>query len=161
MEFAMSLFAPSGQLPDIVVPRDDFETLMKLAASGAASDGPADDLLNELERATIADDQNLPANIVRMGSTVSYVIDRGQTRTVRLVYPVDADISNGSISVLTPVGAALIGLRPGQTIGFETHDGSKREIRVIAVFIGASGSGPATPNAHAPSSTDDPGPSAA
>lgn len=161
----MSLFASTGQLPEILIPQDDFETLMKLASAGAGDDGPADDLLNELERATVAEDGVLPASIVRMGSTVSYSLDGGQPKTVRLVYPAEADIASGAISVLTPIGAALLGLRPGQTIGFEARDGTEREIKVIAVFAG--GNGDAAPKAAAaapapaPSFDDDPGPSAA
>lgn len=157
----MSLFALSGQMPEIFVPYDDFDILMKLASAGAGDDGPADDLLSELERATVAEDGSIPANIVRMRSTVSYSLDGAQPRTVRLVYPADADISSGAISVLTPIGAALLGLKPGQTIGFEARDGTEREIRVIAVF-----SGNGLPKAPAPQPGgsmpfDDPGPSAA
>lgn len=158
----MSLFALSGQMPKIFVPNDDFDILMKLASAGAGDDGPADDLLSELERATVAGDDGIPANVVRMGSTVSYSLDGAQPKTVRLVYPADADISSGAVSVLTPIGAALLGLKPGQTIGFEARDGTEREIRIIAVF---SGNGtvvkaPAPKPAPVPP-FDDPGPSAA
>lgn len=161
----MSLFVNSGQMPEIMIPHDDFETLMKLAAAGAGDDGPADDLLSELERATVADGPALPANVVRMGSTVSYNLDGGAPKTVRLVYPADADISTGAISVLTPIGAALVGLRPGQTIGFEARDGSEREIKVIAVFAGgndeAASKDTSKVSTAASSFDDDPGPSAA
>lgn len=157
----MSLFASTGQLPEILIPQDDFETLMKLASAGAGDDGPADDLLNELERATVADGGALPANIVRMGSTVSYSLDEGQPKTVRLVYPADADIASGAVSVLTPIGAALLGLRPGQKIGFEARDGSEREIKVIAVFAAQGTPKAPEPKTHFTPISDDPGPSAA
>ncbi|WP_116654262.1 nucleoside diphosphate kinase regulator [Pelagibacterium sediminicola] len=158
----MSLFVLSGKMPEIFVPHDDFDVLMKLASAGAGDDGPADDLLSELERATVTEDTSIPANVVRMGSTVSYSLDGAQPKTVKLVYPADADISSGAISVLTPIGAALLGLKPGQTIGFEARDGSEREIRVIAVFAGNGSAKPeATAHAAVVEPFDDPGPSAA
>ncbi len=157
----MSLFASTGQLPAILVPQDDFEMLMKLASAGAGDDGPADDLLSELERATIASSSDIPADVIRMGSIVSYSLDGGQPKTVRLVYPADADISSGAISVLTPIGSALVGLRPGQTIGFEARDGTAREIRVIAVFNAQAHAKIMESSNFIASPSDDPGPSAA
>ncbi|WP_325053327.1 GreA/GreB family elongation factor [Sinorhizobium meliloti] len=55
-------------------------------------------------------------NVVRMGSTVEYETDTGGRRTVALVFPINADISEGKISILTPIGTALIGLSVGQSI---------------------------------------------
>lgn len=153
----MSLFAPHGQLPAILVSQDDFELLNRLASAGHGE--TAEDLLSELERATITDP--IPANIVRMGSTVSYVAHDEGTRTVRLVYPAEADISSGAISVLTPIGTALLGLHPGQTIGWTARDGHERQLKVIAVFNGASAAeGNAASSIPQPPS-DDPGPFAA
>ncbi|WP_332715493.1 nucleoside diphosphate kinase regulator [Pelagibacterium mangrovi] len=125
----MSLFAPHGQLPAILVSQDDFELLSRLASAGRGE--TAEDLMSELERATLADP--IPADIVRMGSTVSYAINDEGPRTVRLVYPADADISSGAISVLTPIGTALLGLSPGQSIGWTARDGHERQLEVIAV----------------------------
>jgi len=76
-------------------------------------------LAHEIERATVvADNCDLPG-VVRMGSQVRYCDDKtGETRDVVLVYPHEADITLKRVSVLTPVGAALIGLSVGQAIEF-------------------------------------------
>lgn len=74
-------------------------------------------LLRETERARLHSAAAISPDTVTMGSTVEFVDDgNGTRRTVTLVYPPDADISRGRISILTPVGAALIGLRTGQSI---------------------------------------------
>jgi regulator of nucleoside diphosphate kinase len=68
-----------------------------------------------------------------MGSTVQFKSDDGQQRRVILVFPGEADISQGKISVLTPVGAALIGLSEGQSIMWTTRDGRDQQLTVLAV----------------------------
>ena len=74
-------------------------------------------LLREAGRARLHKPANIPADVVTMGSVVTFVdAASGAPRTVTLVYPSDADIAEGRISILTPVGAALIGLRAGQSI---------------------------------------------
>lgn len=74
-------------------------------------------LLREAERARLHRAADIPADVVTMGSVVEFVDEtHGVPRTVTLVYPSDADIAQGRISILTPVGAALIGLRAGQSI---------------------------------------------
>jgi regulator of nucleoside diphosphate kinase len=55
-------------------------------------------------------------------------------RTVLLVYPADADIATARVSVLTPIGAALIGLRVGQSISFRTRDGRPQMLTVLRVL---------------------------
>jgi regulator of nucleoside diphosphate kinase len=57
----------------------------------------------------------------------------GQVRTITLVYPKDADMNAGRISVLTPVGAALIGLSAGQSIEWQTPTGGRRSLTVLSV----------------------------
>ncbi|MCC8942239.1 Regulator of nucleoside diphosphate kinase [Bradyrhizobium ivorense] len=91
-------------------------------------------LARETERAQIvADDADLH-DLVRMGSRVRYCDDEtGDIREVVLVYPHEADIALKRISVLTPVGAALIGLSVGQTIEFQTPSHQTRAIKVLAV----------------------------
>ena len=68
-------------------------------------------------------DQQMPVDVVRMGSTVTYRPDNGDDREVTLVLPAEADISEGRISVLTPVGTALIGLRTGQSTTWTARNG--------------------------------------
>ena len=68
-----------------------------------------------------------------MGAAVRFSLDGAEPRTVRLVYPGEADIEQGRISVLTPVGAALIGLTAGQSIEWTDRDGKSRSLSVLEV----------------------------
>ncbi|SNS09868.1 GreA/GreB family elongation factor [Sphingomonas laterariae] len=91
-------------------------------------------LLNEIDRAEIHPAGDLPAGVVTMGSTVEF-IDEGSevTRTVELVWPPEADINSGRISILTPIGAGLIGLSEGQSILWPDREGNERQIRIVKV----------------------------
>lgn len=120
--------------PEIIVGEADHKQLNILAMAGLThTPDQSDDLLYELERARILGDAEVPSDIVRMGSTVRYRTDNGQEHTVTLVYPVDADIAAGRISIMTPVGTALIGLNVGQSITWEARDGNKHVLTVLAV----------------------------
>ena len=132
--------------PNIILERSEHSqlSLLALAGTGHTAD-TADALLHELDRAQIVTEPEVPADVVRMGSTVRFRTGR-DTRQVQLVYPADADISLGRISVLTPVGTALIGLRTGQSITFTARDHRPQMLTVLAVL---------------PPADDDPGPAAA
>lgn len=118
-------------LPQIVIRARDGEKLASLANSLVDSKPDlAEDLLGELARARLEDDT--PADTVQMGRTLTYEAD-GRRRRVTLVYPADADIDAGRISVLTPIGAALIGLAEGQSIDWTARDGRVHRLTVIEV----------------------------
>lgn len=117
--------------PRITVARSEHQQLLALAVSGNGS--AADSLWGEMERASVVADPKLPTDVVRMGSRVQYRTDKGEELEVVLVFPAAADISEGKISVLTPVGAALIGLRTGQSITWQARDGRKHALTVLAV----------------------------
>lgn len=120
--------------PEIVLGAADHRQLNVLAMAGLTRTPElSDELLHELERASVLDDSSVPADVVRMGSTVHYRTDAGQEPTVTLVYPVDADISEGRISVLTPVGTALIGLRKGQSITWRDRAHKRHMLTVLDV----------------------------
>ena len=120
--------------PPITMSNADIDRLNELAKS-AVDHLPevAEELLSEIERATVVDVQSMPDSIVQMGSTVEFTSDNGQHRRVQLVFPGQADIAQGKISVLTPIGTALIGLSKGQSIAWTTRDGRRQELTVIAV----------------------------
>ncbi|WDR07261.1 nucleoside diphosphate kinase regulator [Devosia rhodophyticola] len=121
--------------PQITIAQSEHRQLLALAAGGSGAMSPAaDSLMAEIERARIVPDAKLPQDIVRMGSRVQYRTDRDDLVSVELVYPVQADISRGRVSVLTPVGAALIGLRTGQSITWETRDGRNNVLTVLSVI---------------------------
>ena len=94
----------------------------------------AEMLLAEINRAKVVDDAHLPSETVAMLSTVKFVDDEtGVERTLQLVYPQDADIEAGRISILSLVGAGLLGLRAGQSISWPNRDGHERPLRIIEV----------------------------
>ena len=127
--------AHEAALPPIKLTADELQRLNALANSGMELfPRVAHFLAREMERAEIvAGDADLHG-VVRMGSRVSYRDDStGETREVVLVYPHQANIELNRISVLTPVGAALIGLSVGQRIEFQTPGRQTRSLTVSAV----------------------------
>ncbi len=120
--------------PKIIVGEIDHERLTGLATT-ALERVPevAEELLAEMDRAKVVAPGKVPADVVRMGSFVTFDSDSAQHRRVQLVYPGEADIEQGRISVLTPIGAALIGLASGQSIAWTARDGKKHVLTVTAV----------------------------
>lgn len=115
---------------NIVVSNADYERLTDLAnASLERLPDVAQELLDEMERAKVVDGK-VPDNVVRMGSTVTFKSDDGHVRTLTLVWPVDESLDDHRISVMTPVGAALIGLGVGQSISWTARDGKHHRLTV-------------------------------
>lgn len=122
------------RLPKIIVSDADHERLSGLASAVLhRMPDVAEYLLAEMDRAEIASAGSIPANAVQMGSTVTFRSDDGQVRCVTLVFPNEADIAEGKISILTPIGTALIGLSQGQSIMWTTREGRQRELTVLSV----------------------------
>lgn len=120
--------------PAIVLGEADHAKLSALAEAGLDRvPDVAERLLEELERARVVTAAKLPADIVRMGSRVTYSTNAGQEQTVTLVYPVDADIEQGRVSVLTPIGTALIGLKAGQSITWRDRADKRHKLTVVKV----------------------------
>ena len=121
--------------PPLHIIDSEYDSIAALALT-AAHRHPATArlLLAELERAEVYPAPALPPGIVSMHSTVTF-IDRGSgtSRTVELVYPQEADIDVGKISILTPVGAGLIGLATGQSILWPDRDGHERWLEIVSV----------------------------
>jgi len=91
-------------------------------------------LLTEIERAELHEASDIPRDVVTMNATIDFVDEAsGATRTVQLVYPAEADIAAGRVSIMTPVGAGLIGLRQGQSILWPDRDGKQRNLTVTKV----------------------------
>jgi regulator of nucleoside diphosphate kinase len=120
--------------PNIVVSDVDYERLMGLANSVPEQhEEIADELMAELDRAKVVPAKRLPQNVVHMGSVVEFRSNDGHERRVTLVYPGEADIAQGKISILTPIGTELIGLAPGQSISWTARDGRAHELNVVSV----------------------------
>lgn len=127
--------------PSIALTRSDHDALTRLADLIAAKNpAVADQLLAELDRARVVADAQLRPDVVRMGSTLRFTTDAGEDRTVTLVFPAEADIAAGKVSVLTPIGAALIGLSQGQSIDWAGRDGRVHRLTVESVENAAGGS---------------------
>lgn len=123
----------SRNQPEIVIRAADEDKLAALANSLLDSRPElGEELLAELARAQLASDDALPANTVQMGATVTYEAD-GRTRQVTLVYPAEANIDAGCISVATPIGTALLGLAEGQSIEWTARDGRRQQLTILSV----------------------------
>ena len=124
-------------LPKIVVSRSDHDLLERLVDAGAGGRDVelADRLGSELARAEVVDE--VPAGVVSMNAAVEYEdLATGERHEVRLVFPRDADPARGKVSVLAPIGCALLGLAVGQRIEWPLPGGKTRTIRVVAVRRG-------------------------
>jgi regulator of nucleoside diphosphate kinase len=124
-----------SQLPPITITTGDMHRLSLLANSSMTRfPRVAHFLAREMDRASVVPEQPALQGVVRMGSQVTYRDEvTGRVREVTLVYPHEADIDLNRISILTPVGAALIGLSVGQTIEFQTPTRDKRSLTILSV----------------------------
>ncbi|MDR2240047.1 MAG: nucleoside diphosphate kinase regulator [Zoogloeaceae bacterium] len=115
---------------ELLIAEVDYARLAPLASRHA--------LAEELSRATVVPTERMPGNVVRMHSRVTYLDERsGERREVELVFPDEADMASGKISVLAPVGSALLGLVEGQTIEWPFPDGRVRRLRVESTLAPA------------------------
>ncbi|MDF2620528.1 MAG: GreA/GreB family elongation factor [Xanthobacteraceae bacterium] len=130
----MTKFSTTAGKPPIVVSDEDYGRLTKLAMA-AIERFPevAEELQIELERAQVLSTATIPEGVVQMASTVEYHSDVEQRRRVTLVFPGEADIAEGRVSILTPIGVALIGLSAGQSIRWVARDGREHELTVLTV----------------------------
>ncbi|MGE0734529.1 MAG: nucleoside diphosphate kinase regulator [Alphaproteobacteria bacterium] len=127
--------ASPQSLPRVVLSPIEQARLIDLAQAASAKDADvAAMLMNEADRAELVPACLIPDSVVVMRSYVEFRDDTdGTVRQVQLVYPKDADIAQDRISILTPIGAALIGLQEGQIIPWPTRDGRERTITVLRV----------------------------
>lgn len=129
-----------SRAPKIVINEDELSHIEALA-EGAIQRNPAlaDRLLEEIGRAQIVKSHKMPNDVVSIGSIVTYRDEAtSQTKTVTLVYPEHADITRQRISILTPIGVALLGLSEGAAFYWDTRDEQRRLLTVIAVVQSAT-----------------------
>lgn len=125
------------QKPEISISISDHARLTMLADAIAERDAVlADDLAGELERARVIADDKIAQGVIRMGSRVRFKDEKGLERSVTLVFPPEADIAQGKLSILTPVGTALIGLSSGQSILWTARNDRRHELTVLEVDAG-------------------------
>ena len=121
--------------PPLILSAADYERLNVLAnAARKRMPDLADELAYEIGRARVLGKGKHPQDTVCMNNEVEFRDDTtGKVQRVTLVYPDEADISQRKVSVLTPVGTALIGLRAGSSITWETPSGDLRRLTVLSV----------------------------
>ncbi|HEU5468694.1 MAG TPA: nucleoside diphosphate kinase regulator [Steroidobacteraceae bacterium] len=121
-----------ANLPQIYLTQNDLDRLLKLVEAQPGQ--RFDKLENELVRAKVVPREEIPDDVVTMNSRVIFENETtGERREVTLAFPGNADIDARRISVLVPVGTALLGLRVGQSIDWELPGGEKQRYRIVEV----------------------------
>jgi len=127
----MSTRTPAQRRTPIMVAEKDHDLLTDLALAGLGKAPGAVLLFEELARAKVVSE--LPPFVVGIGSIASFAYNGSNYRDYELVYPQSADFANHKISVLTPVGAMLLGLAEGQLIEWTSEDGVTHHIALEQV----------------------------
>ena len=121
----------------IIIGEADHERLSMLADAAASRHADLIEVLgHELDRARVVPDKRVPATVIRMGSAIVWKTESGEEHHATLVFPGEADIANGKVSILTPGGVALIGLSVGQQMEWKARDGRRHSLTVLRVETG-------------------------
>ena len=117
---------------NIYITKPDYERLTKLIEIAREREGDAnreylDRLEEELNRAEVVQQQDIPADVITMRSTVRVKdLDTSEEIIYRLVFPTEANYDEGRISVLAPIGTAMLGYRRGDVIDWQVPSGVRR-----------------------------------
>lgn len=122
--------------PEITISTTDAERLEALLASTPKAGFPGRaELQAELDRANVVAPHEVPPTVVTMNSTVRFEVEgSSDSFELTLVYPKDADASGKTISILAPVGGALLGLAQGDEIAWPRPGGGMVRVRVKEVL---------------------------
>jgi regulator of nucleoside diphosphate kinase len=91
------------------------------------------DLIAELDRAIVVEDGDIPEDVVRMNSEAHLVdLDTDEEIVCRLAFPGEADITQMRVSVLAPIGTAILGYRTGDTFEWQVPSG-RRRLKIVSV----------------------------
>ena len=125
--------------PTILITHSDVTKLDKLLKTRRRSSGRdlehLERLRAELERAELVEDTEIPADVITINSRVLVQdLETGQNSIYILVFPNEADQSLNKVSVLAPIGTALLGYRAGDIIEWDTPDGTTRRLFVREVL---------------------------
>jgi len=121
--------------PDIIISSLNAERLEKLIESLPKNAFPGKaDLEAELERAKVVDPKDIPPTVVTMNSTVKFMTESSSEEfCLTLVYPKDKDASGDKISIIAPVGGALLGLSQGDEIEWPKPGGGMLRVQIKEV----------------------------
>lgn len=139
----MTTQTASGVPPSLIISSRDFDRLEQLLDSPALRRHPAAiALLEELSRAEVVPPDQVPEGVVTMRSTVECDDEiTGEHHRLTLVYPHEANVDSGHVSVLTPVGSALLGMSVGQSIDWQAPGGRALRLRVTSIKYQPEASG--------------------
>ncbi|MNV22694.1 Regulator of nucleoside diphosphate kinase [compost metagenome] len=120
-------------LPAIILSQEDFDALDRLVGDLPGA-GPAGLLQQELDRAEVREPADMPRDVVGLNRWLHYADDRHpEVRRVQLVLPREADIDAGRVSILSHVGAGLIGLKEGESISWPDPSGETRKLTAVLI----------------------------
>ncbi len=115
---------------NIFITDEDMRRLRNLLSSGATFNRDREfirDLEDELDTAEIVDFERIPRDVITMNTKFSLRdLDTDKLRIFTLVYPQDADMTLGKLSILAPVGIAVLGYRVGDVINWKVPSGERR-----------------------------------
>ena len=122
---------------DIFITEFDLERLNKLIAEERANGREKaylSDLEEELGRATVVESKDIPADVITMNSKVNLKdLDTGEEMTFSLVFPQDADIDQGRISILAPIGTGMLGYEVGDILEWKVPAGL-RKLEILEIL---------------------------
>jgi regulator of nucleoside diphosphate kinase len=125
-----------GQRPTIIINRLDAERLQRLIDNASGKDIVVAELLEEeLSRGEVRDPEDIPDDVVSMNSQVRFTdLSRGTKMIRTLVYPHSLGSVPDGISVMAPIGAALLGLRIGDIIEWPLPNNTETRLRIDAIY---------------------------
>ena len=122
--------------PAIIINEFDAERIDRLLEQPAYANSPVANALNdELDRAQMCAPEDMPHDVVSMNSQVRFRdLTTGEERVRALVFPAQMTDSSTQLSVMAPVGAALLGLRAGSAIHWELPGGTSTHLEVLELL---------------------------
>ena len=125
--------------PSIYITKTDEKKLKDLIWESQNSEYRGSDYLKmlagEVEKAQVVEPHKIPSDVITMNSTAHLIDQESDDEMIyTLVFPEEADVSQGKISVLAPIGTAMLGYRVGDIFEWDTP-GGKRKIRVVKVLF--------------------------
>lgn len=118
----------------IYITQFDYDRLTHLLDNKKPHDDFDKALLKELEGGEIVEPKNVPPDVITMNTHVRFVDDHGDDWDFWLVFPEDADLTQNKVSVLSPIGCALLGYKVGDTVTLNTPKHGKRELKVEEIL---------------------------
>lgn len=118
----------------IYITQFDYDRLTHLLDNKKPHDDFDKALLKELESGEIVEPKNVPPDVITMNTHVRFVDDHGDDWDFWLVFPEDADLTQNKVSVLSPIGCALLGYKVGDTVTLNTPKHGKRELKVEEIL---------------------------